>query len=53
MDGEPRWGQAFAKNILYLLVSLCVAAIVVLSFEKSPEPGTLPRLVISSHSTKN
>jgi hypothetical protein len=37
--------RAFGKYLLSLFVSLFFATVVVLPFEKSPEPGTLPRLV--------
>lgn len=37
--------QASIKYVLSLFISLSVAMIAVIPFEKSPDPGTLPRLV--------
>jgi len=45
MEKDMSVTQAVGKYLLSLLISLIIAAVVVLPFEQSPEPGTLPRLV--------
>jgi len=48
MNEKQGTGRGFGKNILYLFISLIItgAASIVLPFQESPEPGTLPRAVL-------
>lgn len=39
-------GRAFGKYVLYLVVSLLLAAVAVFPLEGDPEPESLPRLVV-------